>query len=79
MTDSMDPALAEYLSKTPPESEWIEKLARRYRGMTVEERLHQLSELLRWMDSIAGDRNPPRDRPLPLWSPDPVRNHAESR
>jgi hypothetical protein len=67
MENPVDPLLEEYLAKTPGETEWVERLARRYRGMTAQDRLNELAELLRWMDAILGGRRPHRDEPRPLW------------
>jgi hypothetical protein len=58
----------EYLKRVPDDETWAIEATRPYRAMSPSERLHELSILNGWMDSILGDRTPTlTDGEPPFW------------
>jgi hypothetical protein len=58
--------LAEYLSRLPPDEAQVREKVERVRALTADERVSLLSDLVRSLLRLAGDRPPIRDE---QWAP----------
>jgi hypothetical protein len=76
MIDLPSISVSDYLSKTPPEKDWIERLVQRYGKLSPTERIRELEALAHEMSAVIASSPSPPDPPMPLWSAEAERIHG---